>query len=42
MTHELAYLAFGGVLCLALAAIAAHYYRRGGKERVEGPKWPTR
>jgi hypothetical protein len=36
---EVALLAFGATLCVALAALAAFYFRRGRKERVEGPKY---
>ena len=36
---ELAYAVFGGTLCVALAGIAIFYYRRGRKDRVEGPKY---
>jgi hypothetical protein len=39
MTNELAYLVFGVTLCVALAGIAVHYYRKGRKDRVEGPKY---
>jgi hypothetical protein len=39
MTPEVAYLTFGATLCAALAALAVHYFRRGRKERVEGPKY---
>jgi len=39
MGPDVAYLVFGAVLCAALAAIAVFYFRRGRKERVEGPKY---
>lgn len=39
MTSELAYLVFGATLCVALAAIAFHYFRSHRKDRVEGPKY---
>lgn len=39
MTGELAYLLFGATLCVALAWIAIHYFRRHRKDRVEGPKF---
>lgn len=39
MPAELAYLVFGATLCVALALISVHYYRRGRKDRVEGPKY---
>ena len=39
MTPELAYLAFGLTLCVALAVIAAVAYSRRRKERVEAPKY---
>lgn len=39
MGTDTAYLVFGAMLCLALAAIAVLYYRRGHKDRVEGPKY---
>jgi LPXTG-motif cell wall-anchored protein len=36
---DLAYLVFGGTLCLLLAGIALFYYRKGRRDRVEGPKY---
>jgi cbb3-type cytochrome oxidase subunit 3 len=39
MGGDVAYAIFGGTLCVLLAAIAASYYRRGRKDRVEGPKY---
>lgn len=39
MGPDTAYLVFGLTLCVALAAIAIFYYRRGRKDRVEGPKY---
>lgn len=39
MTAEVAYLAFGATLCVALAAIAVFAYSRKRKERVEAPKY---
>jgi LPXTG-motif cell wall-anchored protein len=39
MGTDVAYLVFGGTLCLLLAGIAVFYYRRGRKDRVEGPKY---
>ncbi len=39
MPGELAYLVFGGTLCVALVAIGAFMYTRGRKERVEAPKY---
>lgn len=39
MGTDTAYLVFGVTLCVALAAIAVFYYRRGRKDRVEGPKY---
>jgi len=39
MGPDTAYFVFGATLCLALAAIAVFYYRRGRKDRVEGPKY---
>ncbi len=38
MGGDLAYLAFGATLTVALAAIAIFYFRRHRKERVEAPK----
>jgi hypothetical protein len=39
MVSEVASLVFGGTLCVALAALTLHYFRRHRKERVEGPKY---
>ncbi|HET8540965.1 MAG TPA: CcoQ/FixQ family Cbb3-type cytochrome c oxidase assembly chaperone [Anaeromyxobacter sp.] len=39
MGPEVAYAVLGGTLCLLLALIAAFYYRRSRKDRVEGPKY---
>ncbi len=39
MGSEVAYLIFGGTLCVALAGIVIFYFRRHRKERVEGPKY---
>ncbi len=39
MASDLAYLVFGGTLCLALAALSVFYFRRHRKEQVEGPKY---
>lgn len=39
MATEVAYLVLGATLCLALAAIAAFYYRRHRRDRVEAPKY---
>lgn len=39
MAPDVAYFVFGATLCVALAAIAVFYYRRGRKDRVEGPKY---
>ena len=39
MSGDVAYAIFGGTLCVLLAAIAVFYYRRGRKDRVEGPKY---
>jgi hypothetical protein len=39
MGSEVAYLIFGGTLCVALAGIGIYYFRRQRKERVEGPKY---
>jgi len=39
MTTELAYVIFGATLCVALAGIAVHYFRRHRKDQVEGPKY---
>lgn len=39
MGSDVAYLIFGGTLCVALAAIGAFYFRRHRRERVEGPKY---
>jgi hypothetical protein len=39
VTPDLAYLVYGATLAAALAAILAHYFRRGRKERVEAPKY---
>ena len=39
MPGDVAYMIFGGTLCVALAAIAIFYYRHHRKERVEGPKY---
>ncbi len=39
MSGDVAYAIFGGTLCVLLAAVAAFYYRRGRKDRVEGPKY---
>ncbi len=38
MSGELAYLVFGGVLCVALLAIGLFMYSRRRKDRVEAPK----
>ena len=39
MGGDTAYFVFGATLCLALAAVAVFYYRRGRKDRVERPKY---
>ncbi len=39
MSGDVAYMIFGGTLCVALAAIAFFYYRHHRKEHVEGPKY---
>jgi hypothetical protein len=39
MGSELAYLIFGGTLCVALAALSVFYFRRHRREQVEGPKY---
>ncbi len=39
MGGEAAYLAFGAILCAALAAVAVLTYRRSRKDRVESPKY---
>ena len=39
MSGDVAYTVFGGTLCALLATIAIFYYRRGRKDRVEGPKY---
>jgi hypothetical protein len=39
MGSELAYLVFGGTLCVALVGIGIYYFRRHRRERVEGPKY---
>jgi hypothetical protein len=39
MAADVAYVIFGGALCLALAGIGIHYFRRHRKDRVEGPKY---
>ncbi len=39
MGSELAYLVLGATLCVALAGIGVHYFRRHRKEEVEGPKY---
>jgi cbb3-type cytochrome oxidase subunit 3 len=39
MGSDVAYAVFGGTLCVLLALVAAFYYRKGRKERVEGPKY---
>jgi len=39
VTPEIAYLAFGVTLCVALAVIAVVAYSRRRKERVEAPKY---
>ena len=39
MGSELAYLVFGGTLCVALVGIGIYYFRRHRRERVEGPKF---
>jgi hypothetical protein len=39
MTPDVAYLVLGATLTAALAVIAAFYFRRQRKERVEAPKY---
>ncbi len=39
MSGDVAYAIFGGTLCVLLALIAVFYYRRGRRDRVEGPKY---
>ena len=39
MGSDVAYLVFGGTLCVALAAIGIYYFRRPRKSRVEAPKY---
>lgn len=39
MGSDVAYLIFGGTLCVALAALGVFYFRRHRRERVEGPKY---
>jgi hypothetical protein len=39
MAGDLAYLIFGGTLCVALAALSVFYFRRHRREQVEGPKY---
>ncbi len=39
MGGETATLAFGAILCAALAAIALFYFRRSRRDRVESPKY---
>ena len=39
MSGDVAYTILGATLCALLAAIAVFYYRRGRKDRVEGPKY---
>ncbi len=39
MGTDVAYLIFGGTLCVALLAIGVFYFRRHRKEQVEGPKY---
>lgn len=39
MRPDLAYLVLGATLCLALAAIAAFYYSRKRRDRVEQAKY---
>ena len=39
MGSDIAYMIFGGALCVALAGIGIYYFRRQRKERVEGPKY---
>jgi hypothetical protein len=39
MASEVAYLIFGGTLCVALALVGIYYFRRQRKDRVEGPKY---
>jgi LPXTG-motif cell wall-anchored protein len=39
MASEVAYLIFGGTLCVALAGIGIYTFRRRRRDRVEGPKY---
>ena len=39
MGSEIAYLIFGGTLCVALAVVGIYYFRRQRRDRVEGPKY---
>jgi hypothetical protein len=39
MGSEVAYLIFGGTLCVALVVIGIHTFRRQRRDRVEGPKY---
>ncbi len=39
MAPDVAYLVFGATLCLALAGIAVHTFRRERKDRVEAAKY---
>jgi hypothetical protein len=39
MGSDVAYLIFGGTLCVALAVISVFYFRRHRREKVEGPKY---
>ena len=39
MAGDVAYLIFGGTLCVSLAAIVIFYFRRHRKEQVEQPKY---
>jgi hypothetical protein len=39
MGSDIAYLIFGGTLCVALVGIGIYYFRRQRKDQVEGPKY---